>query len=63
MMVGNHITELHTQEHKEPAPTEFLNKVSNVLEVCDTVQMSIRPLGQIQEFEYVIKNKQCNTYK
>ena len=33
MMGGSHITELHTQEHKEPVTTELLNKVSNVPEV------------------------------
>ena len=38
MMVGSHITEFHTHKHKEPVTTKLLNKVSNVLEVCDAVQ-------------------------
>ena len=37
-MTGSHITELHTRKHKEPVPTELLNKVSNVPEICDMVQ-------------------------
>ena len=38
MIAGSHITELHTHKHKEPVPTELLNKVLDVLEVCDAVQ-------------------------
>ena len=48
MMVGSHITELHTHthththkhthKHNEPVPPELLNKVLNVPEVCDAVQ-------------------------
>ena len=37
-MVGSHITKLQTHKHKEPVPTELLNKISNVPEVCDAVQ-------------------------
>ena len=37
MMAGSHITESHTHKHKEPITTKLLNKVSNVLEVCDAV--------------------------
>ena len=38
MMAGNYITELHTHKYKEPVPSELLNKVPNVPEVCDVVQ-------------------------
>ena len=35
MMVGSHITELHTHKYEEPVPPELPNKVPNVPEVCD----------------------------
>ena len=34
-MAGSHIAELHTHKYEEPVPPELLDKVSNVLEVCD----------------------------
>ena len=38
MMAGSYIIKLHTHKHNEQVTTELLNKVSNVLEVCDAVQ-------------------------
>ena len=38
MMTGSHIRELHTYKYKEPVSPKLLNKVPNVLEVCDAVQ-------------------------
>ena len=44
----------HTHKYKEPVLPKLLNKVPNVLEVCDAIQKcQVRSLGQIQEFKHI----------
>ena len=38
MMTGSHIIKLHTHKYEEQVPTELLNKVPNVPQLCDLAQ-------------------------
>ena len=56
MMVGRHITKLHTNKHEEPVPPELLNKVLNVPEVCDAVQKcQLDPLDKSKDLNMLSK--------
>ena len=58
MMVGSHITELHTHEYDEPVPPELLNKVLNLSEVCNAVQKcQLNPLDKSKDWNMLSKTK------
>ena len=51
MMVKSHNTEFHTHKHEEPVTTELLNKVTNVLEVCDA-QRQQKDNGESKQYQH-----------
>ena len=56
MIAGSYNIELNTHKHKKTAPTELFNKVSNVPEVCDAVQIyQLDPLDKSKNLNMLSK--------